>query len=725
MKPPVKTNLGLSCICKLFAVGLAFTAGSCHSPHETAGINRFALVNRHNILVEKFDPLASLSVGNGNFAFTTDITGLQTFYMEVEKGIPLGTLSNWGWHTLPNAGEYEISESVLFHEVKGRRVPYEHQLTTTERARQASGYFRENPHRLHLGIIRLVVKKKNGEEITLSDLQEPRHSLDLWRGEVTSHFRVEGTPVRVTVFVHPDRDVVAARVESELIGQGRLGVEWLFPYGNPVHTGPGYDFGVPEKHTSRIAEKGEASAIIHRQLDHDSYFTTVRWEGKADFRETEKHRFFLMPGHEDEVLEFSCEFSPERTNEEVPDFSAVKEENEIRWPGFWGSGGAVDFSECTDPRARELERRVVLSQYLTKINGSGNLPPQETGLTFNSWFGKFHLEMIWWHSAHYYNWQREENMAGQLAYYRDIYEHSLEYARLQGYRGVRWPKMVGPEGQNSPSSVGSYLIWQQPHLIYLAEQLYQANPSPQILKEWAGLVFATAEFMADFPLCDTTSRLYHLAPPLIPAQEHWNRETTMDPPFELAYWYWGLTTACKWKERLGQLPDPRWEEVRNNLPAPAHIDNLYLGIGNGPDSYTRSENMRDHPMVLGTLGMLPLWEKVNPQIMRNTLDYIMQNWDWPHTWGWDYPMVAMCATRLLEPEKALDALLKETPKNTYLINGHNYQDERLRVYLPGNGGLLKAVALMCAGWEGCDHKNPGFPDNGKWKVKWENLNPDF
>ena len=32
---------------------------------------------------------------------------------------------------------------------------------------------------------------------------------------------------------------------------------------------------------------------------------------------------------------------------------------------FWEVGGVVDFSECTDPRAKELERRTVLSQYLT------------------------------------------------------------------------------------------------------------------------------------------------------------------------------------------------------------------------------------------------------------------------------------------------------------------------------------------------------------------------
>jgi len=55
------------------------------------------------------------------------------------------------------------------------------------------------------------------------------------------------------------------------------------------------------------------------------------------------------------------------------------------------------------------------------------------------------------------------------------------------------------------------------------------------------------------------------------------------------------------------------------------------------------------------------------------------------------------------------------------VSGHNYQDGRLRLYLPGNGGLLSAIAMMCAGWDGNERKNPGFPDNGKWDVRWEGI----
>jgi len=101
----------------------------------------------------------------------------------------------------------------------------------------------------------------------------------------------------------------------------------------------------------------------------------------------------------------------------------------------------------------------------------------------------------------------------------------------------------------------------------------------------------------------------------------------------------------------------------------------------------------------------------------------MDNWNWPTTWGWDYGMTAMAAARLGEPQTALKALLIDTQKNIYLKNGHNFQTtERLRIYLPGNGALLTAVAMMCAGWDGCTFgHNPGFPQNGTWNVRWEGL----
>ena len=69
--------------------------------HGTSGIDRKALVSRNNPKLTAVDTLGSLSVGNGEFAYTVDITGLQTFPVEYSKGMPLGTQSQWGWHSFP------------------------------------------------------------------------------------------------------------------------------------------------------------------------------------------------------------------------------------------------------------------------------------------------------------------------------------------------------------------------------------------------------------------------------------------------------------------------------------------------------------------------------------------------------------------------------------------------------------------------------------------------
>ncbi|MHB9141264.1 MAG: hypothetical protein ACYC25_05275, partial [Paludibacter sp.] len=65
---------------------------ACNAQKQTA-IDRKALVSRNNPLVNAFDSLSSLSVGNGEFAYTVDATGLQTFPQKYKQGVPLGTQS--------------------------------------------------------------------------------------------------------------------------------------------------------------------------------------------------------------------------------------------------------------------------------------------------------------------------------------------------------------------------------------------------------------------------------------------------------------------------------------------------------------------------------------------------------------------------------------------------------------------------------------------------------
>jgi hypothetical protein len=108
--------------------------------------------------------------------------------------------------------------------------------------------------------------------------------------------------------------------------------------------------------------------------------------------------------------------------------------------------------------------------------------------------------------------------------------------------------------------------------------------------------------------------------------------------------------------------------------------------------------------------------------MRDTLDKIMKTWNWDRTWGWDFPMLAMCAARLGETDRAMDLLL--TSESGFQFDERGLATGGPFPYFPSNGGLLYAVAMMAAGWDGAPKtKAPGFPSDGRWKVRHENLNP--
>jgi hypothetical protein len=688
-----------------------FSSGSCS---KDVKIDRFSLVNRHNIEITEIDSLNSLTVGNGQFAFTVDITGLQTFPDYYAKGIPLGTMSDWGWHTAGNPKKYQLPQVYRTYDVHGRKIDYVHRFTDKNDTlrTEASNWLRENPHRIHLGMIGLQLIKKDGTIMSLKDIEIPVQNLDLWRGEITSRFSIEGILVKVKTVSHPDNDMISVRIESKLIPEKRLFVKINFPLG--VSSPNGYDFNFPEKHTTRIISDNTSEVIFERKQDNDIYYTSVS-KGEANLKEEGPHLFFLEPAADDQMYEFSIQFSKFKPENTVRSFSETENVSSESFKKFWSTGGAVDFSACTDPRAFELERRVILSQYLTRIQCSSPLPPAETGLTYNSWFGKFHLEMHWWHGVHFALWQREDILKRQMDYYFNIYDNAEKTAVHQGYAGVRWPKMTDPFGNESPSNVGTYLIWQQPHFIYFAELLYQnAGNKKAILDKYARLVFATADFMASYAWYDSTKKYYTLGPVLISAQESLRLETTVNPTFELSYWYWGLKTAIEWKKRSGEVSDPLWENVVKNLATLPVLDGLYLCSEDTKDSYQNSRYLSDHPIVSGSLGMLPETGLVDHKILGNSLDTIMKKWNWRTCWGWDFPMLAMSAAAIDRPEQAVDFLMMEAPKNRYLPNGHNYQDARLAIYLPGNGGILSAVAMMCT--------SDRFPKNGRWKVKWEKLN---
>ncbi len=694
----------------------SLTLLACNNKPTPKKINREEVVRRHFPKITSFDTLGSLSVGNGNFAFTVDATGLQTFPTEYKNGIPLGTMSQWGWHSMPNTQNYKFEECLKDYNF-GRNRPEPYAVQFKEgREKDAANYFRKNLHRIHLGVIGF--ESLSGKPIQPDEITNINQKLDLWNGVIKSNFNYLNSPVNVKTACDPNLDIIGVQIKTSLFKQQKLAIKLYFPFPSANHSDDGCDWEHPEKHASQLIRLEPQKAILLRNLDTTKYLVTITWKGDAQITKSSAHKYLLIP--ESENFEFSAMFSQD-TNEKAPATFSTMKNTKTWWNNYWNKGGFVDFSDCKSDQAMELERRIILSQYLMAIQCAGMYPPQETGLTYNSWYGKYHLEMHWWHAVHFALWNRPELLERSLDWYRSALPKAIEIAQRQGFKGVRWMKMTDPVATEAPSKVGSFLIWQQPHLIYFSELLYRNYQDKETLDKYKDLVFETADFMASFVSYDSLNDRYTLNH-IIPAQETLPVSKTINPPLELAYWYYGLATAQKWRVRLGMQEDKEWNTILKKLSPLAQKDGLYLASESAPDSYENPRYISDHMAVLGALGMLPASPLVDKDTMRQTLDYILKNWNWDKTWGWDYPLTAMCAVRVGEPQKAIDALLMDKRTNTFLLNGHNFQDNRLRVYLPGNGGLLSAVALMCAGWDGCDIRNPGFPKNDEWNVKWEDIN---
>jgi hypothetical protein len=318
--------------------------------------------------------------------------------------------------------------------------------------------------------------------------------------------------------------------------------------------------------------------------------------------------------------------------------------------------------------------------------------------------------------------------------------------------------MVGPEGRNSPSTINPFIMWQQPHPVFMAELVYRARPNRATLERYGPLVDETAKLLASWPRWEESKRRFVLGPQIIPVQENHPPLTTVNPAFEVEYFRWGLQTAQQWRERRGLAREPAWDRVIAQLAPAPQRDGLYLPVESAPDFWrdAMSERCarnatdpaclnRDHPSFLMAYGFIGA-DRIDVEAMRRTLRATEDYWDLRQTWGWDFPTVAMTAARLGEPEKAVDWLFRDLRNNQWGVTGMTprvhleaHVDQLLanadaagpdgvgyrraaETYFPSNGSLLLAVGMMAAGWDGAQGDAPGFPREG-WKVCVEGIRP--
>jgi hypothetical protein len=101
-------------------------------------------------------------------------------------------------------------------------------------------------------------------------------------------------------------------------------------------------------------------------------------------------------------------------------------------------------------------------------------------------------------------------------------------------------------------------------------------------------------------------------------------------------------------------------------------------------------------------------------VFNNTIAKVHETWNFPFSYGWDFPLLAITEARRGDAERAVSQLLDVN--NAFDEVGMPEGGTRVPTpYFPSAAGLLLAVGMMCGGWDG--YEGPIWP--GGWEVECE------
>lgn len=250
---------------------------------------------------------------------------------------------------------------------------------------------------------------------SISDISQ---HLDLYNGQLSSNFSLEGTPVQVSTVVDDATDSVSVSYTTK--PSLNLTVQLAFCTTSDGSSACVWD--LPQYHNTNVLattsspDSRSGRIDLGRSQDFDTYSTSCTYKiasgsgVQISSEQTGQHSFvFRLSSTNAAVLdeevrtEITCRFqlaccvgvTPPKgiaslVHEPVPTFEQVNSNTVSMWTKFWSKSAMVDFSPAfdVDSRAKELERRVILSLYQLRAQESGDMPPQESGLLYNSWTGK-------------------------------------------------------------------------------------------------------------------------------------------------------------------------------------------------------------------------------------------------------------------------------------------------------------------------------------------------
>lgn len=349
-------------------------------------IDRRSVVSLFNPTRNASNPQTPMQVGNGNFAFGVDVTGLQTF-------LPFATMSSWGWKndSLPvgrTTADVESYRGIIIDN-HGLQVQYDFGGEKT-----IETWLIQNPNRLNLARIGLLFLGESGgpSNLTENDLSNVHQVLDLWTGVIKSTFNLNGVPISIKTVSSQSSDSVAITITSQLLADGRLGLFIDFPWndGKQKFKAPFVgDFTSAANHTTVLSSDHLGARITH-QTDAFIYHSLLSGdEAKVTRDSPTSHRYSIHPVRKSNEFSIVVSFAPDPVTLGPLEPEQVHRSSKTVWNKFWQTEGFIDLTGSSDPRARELQRRIILSRYLMRVNEAGDSPPQESGLVNNGWVGAF------------------------------------------------------------------------------------------------------------------------------------------------------------------------------------------------------------------------------------------------------------------------------------------------------------------------------------------------
>lgn len=505
---------------------------------------------------------AQLTVGNGDFAATVDLTGLQSLNRSYgstsDFGFPALTQSSWGWHTpdpkridptMPSPWRADGSLNLTYEQVAvnslderpghgNRTIPYLLNCEQHNDPRLCHWWY-NFPVRTSLGQLGFVTKSRDRAQqdaqpvpIELKDIRNSSQHHDLYSAIVYSNWTVGEHQVRATT-VADDETTDSVAVQFTAPAALDLTVQLAFcapgtvPIGSsPTQQGNGgmqaCDWLQPsDSHHSTIVKAAAGRLDLSRKLEHDEYSVSCKASAGA-WQRTGLHSFVLALPPDDRqqdaerTVAVTCRYAlgccvgtaPPRSagwlsTQFVPSFDDVLNRSAASARTYWEAGAFVDLAGATtDPRAFELERIVVQSQALLRAMESGFAPPQESGLLFNSWSGKHHQEMRLFHQAWLAVWGRPALMDRSWRWFLENQPNATAEASRQGYKGQRVHKMVGEANPRGFGNQTPLLNW---------ESANDCNPTLLWHQPWV-ILLAELQYLALKTAEQRSATLHRLSP---------------------------------------------------------------------------------------------------------------------------------------------------------------------------------------------------------------------